>query len=412
MNKYFICEQTSLVKFLSRGEVSREDVQAGWIEDLEREAASWTDILEVNEDGAVITISGVLVNYNPTWVDAYFGQRVCNYEDIINSIDEVIDRKIENVTVIFDTPGGYLAGCEKTREYLEMLSSEVNVTPVNAGMCDSGGIWLCSGIGVPVMGDATAEIGSIGVKVTYFDNERMLDENGIDRTILTNTVSTEKVPDVRTDSGAKVVIDELDALYDIFASNVSKGFGIDREKIDALKGRCLIGSNAVEYGLMRSGASDATSKSGNAQIKTSEAKVSQGGTKRMKLSEAYAEHPELEAEVTALVESSAETAKATGKKIANYLESGSYDCVKGHMVSVLNGTMSIEALEGGIMAIDAQRAEAKTKAAAEETEVIGDTPATPAIGATGKDPDAKVDFSKPLDSIEEIKKRQSALGGE
>ena len=259
MNNYYLCEKQAIQDYINKrksAESIKSDKEhnftAGFMEDLEKKASEMNNILEISEnrENATLNISGVLVDREPDIYDAFFGMRVCNYKTIEKSIETIIDKNVKNVTINFNTPGGMVSGVESCREYIQLLSEYVNVTSIVKGQCCSGGVWLASGVGKkPIAENRMSSIGSIGVVVTILDDSEFLSSWGFEEIELTNEQSPDKRPNVQTEHGKQVIIDELNAIYKVFSSNVSEGFSIESKKIDDLKGRVLYADDATKYGL-------------------------------------------------------------------------------------------------------------------------------------------------------------------
>ena len=227
MNSFYVMEEKALNEYLdNREKVSKynqNDFRADYYSALEKTCEEWQDILTFNGATAIIEVKGVLVNRKPDIFDAFCGMRVCNYADVKNAIYQILDTDVKDVIVEFDTPGGMVSGVEACKDELNALSELVNVTPVNVGMCCSGGVWLSSGIGRPVMGNNMSIIGSIGVVTTVYDDSKLLEDYGVKRYIITNTDSPDKIPDVSKEKGRNLIKKELDDIYNVFATNVEIG---------------------------------------------------------------------------------------------------------------------------------------------------------------------------------------------
>jgi hypothetical protein len=87
------------------------------------------------------------------------------------------------------------------------------------------------------------------------------------------------------------------------------------------------------------------------------------------------------------------------------MQNDAYKNVVGSMAKVLQGDMSIDALDGAIIAIDSQKASEKLKEAAKETDELGDTPASV---MQSKEP-VKLGEAKTVDEIKALD--ELAMGG-
>lgn len=132
------------------------------------------------------------------------------------------------------------------------------------------------------------------------------------------------------------------------------------------------------------------------------------GKVKMTLHEMLDQNPqayrEYENSIAEAKKAGADEVKNVAKKIAAYMQNDSYKSVIASMSKVLQGEMSIDSLDGAIIAIDAAKAEKELEAAAKETDELGDTPA-------GAKKEPKVELGK-ASSVDEIKALdRMALGG-
>jgi ClpP class serine protease len=262
MSKFYICEKQALTYYIDKRksiDKIKSDNSNSYNIDfwgrMEQKAAEMNNILSTSQDGkvAILKIEGVLVERKPDVFDAYFDQKVCSYSTVNKSISEIIDRNIKEVEVYFNTPGGEVSGVEDCREYMQLLNEYANVNSIIIDSCCSGGVWLASGLGkLPIALNRLSCIGSIGVASSFLDTSEMFSNFGIEEITLTNDQSPDKRPDIKTLNGQKIIIEQLNAIYNVFRDNVSTGFGIDSKKIDDLKGKVLYADDAVKYGLVQS----------------------------------------------------------------------------------------------------------------------------------------------------------------
>lgn len=395
MKKFYACEQHALTKYLEnrkQAEIRRVDPSAGFYEDLVKKTAEMNNILTVDiiNKTATVSIFGILVDRDPDVMDAYFNEQVVSYKAIRKAASDIINQGITKAEFLFDTPGGQVSGVEKTRNELQALSGLIEVKAVNVGMCCSAGMWLASGIGKLEASDRTSEAGSIGVVVVGYDDSLFLSNFGVERHVITNTQSSEKIPDITQESGREIIRDQLDAFYGVFKDNVSNGMGLDGDKVDALKGRVLIGNDAIEYGLMISGyARDKDDKDKNSQS-NSPAQAVENNTegapiKMAKLDELLLANPEAKAEYDAALKSAEEKGK---------LEANENTAQILALEGVKLSASATEALDNGIdpktYAFNKLKAEQEKRATVETKKPIFAslaTPQTPGEQAKEKTPE-------------------------
>lgn len=372
MKKFYACEQHALTKYLEnrkQAEIRRVDPSAGFYEDLVKKAAEMNNILTVDiiNKTATVSIFGILVDRDPDVMDAYFNEQVVSYKAIRKAASDIINQGITKAEFLFDTPGGQVSGVEKTRNELQALSGLIEVKAVNVGMCCSAGMWLASGIGKLEASDRTSEAGSIGVVVVGYDDSLFLSNFGIERHVITNAQSSDKIPDISQESGREIIREQLNAFYGVFKDNVSNGMSIEPDKVDALKGRVLIGDDAVEYGLMVSGY-----KKEDSPDQTDENKLKGEPKKMAKLEDLLRDNPDAKAEY----DSALETAKAQAVIDAN---KNTAEILALEGVKLSNS--ATEALDNGVdpktYAFNKLKAEQEKRATTEEKKPIFASLATP-----------------------------------
>ena len=378
-NKFYACEQNALSVYLDkRSKIESVEIEksAGLFEDLQKKADDMKNILEIEGRTAIINICGVLVNRDPDIWDALFDEQVCSYKSIREAINEAVDINAEKIILNFDTPGGTVAEVEITREEIKAASELIPMECVNIGMCCSAGMWLASGVGKPLIcNDRTTEAGSIGVVMTAYDDTEFLSNFGFTRHIITNKQSTEKIPDISKKEGRDIYQAELNELYEVFSSNVQEGFKIEREKIDALKGRVLIGDAAIEYGLMMS-----KKTSSKIPDKTGENKINQEA--KMTLSEFLKSDPDAKKEYdndianakSEGMKSGEENVIARVNEVKGFINSDSYvSAIKDMAFQVIEGKTDVSSFKTTVAIAD-QLAE-KQKSESAKTETPEETPA-------------------------------------
>jgi len=344
--RFYACEQHTLDKYMRLRDNAEKlsvadilhagDKSASWIDDMRSKAAAMNDILSFDAEGnAKIDISGVLVNREPDVYDAIMDTKVVSYSAINRSIYSALDKGAKKVTMYFNTPGGAVAGVEKTRDEIKALSELVEVDAVIGEMCCSAGVWLASGIGKkPRAEHRLSEFGSIGVVMVMYDTKEMLSNFGVKEIVLTNDQSTDKRPDISTQAGQAVYREELNAIYEVFRDNVVEGFGVTAETVDGMRGKVVLAEAAEQLGFMAykntqqspAPAVDNTSQEGN-----------------MALQEYLASNPDAQAEFdTALKSATATAVEAVQKNICEIL------ALEGVQVSAA----AAKALESGTDAKD------------------------------------------------------------
>lgn len=154
------------------------------------------------------------------------------------------DDEIESIILNVDSPGGHITGIN---EMANMIRSYGLIKPIHGycgGTAASGGYWLlsaCSSVTI----DKTTRLGSIGVVVA------MRPKSPDDPIEIVSTASPLKRVDYTTKEGKAVVVEELDALAEVFISSVASFRGVTDSvvKKDFGKGGILVGEHAVAVGM-------------------------------------------------------------------------------------------------------------------------------------------------------------------
>ena len=154
------------------------------------------------------------------------------------------DDSVGSIILDIDSPGGAATGVHEMGNIIKEASTQKDITAYVGGTAASAAYWLASAASEMVI-DATARVGSIGVVIAYPNSK---DKSRIE---IVNTASPNKRIDPNTKEGQKVVIEELDALADVFISTVAENKGVTEETVRTQFGRggMLVGKNAVEVGM-------------------------------------------------------------------------------------------------------------------------------------------------------------------
>lgn len=170
--------------------------------------------LTVAGDVAEIRVEGVLTKHPDFWA-WLLGLGNTTYADIIEAIALAkSDPGVKSVRLFVDSPGGTADGLFDTFAALEDLraSKPISVLAANAYSAAYG---IAAVAGKITATNAASMFGSVGVAVSYMVWEDVID--------LTNTESPDKRPDISTEEGRAVIVRELDAIFDLFASAIAAG---------------------------------------------------------------------------------------------------------------------------------------------------------------------------------------------
>lgn len=263
-------------------------------------------VFSVKAESATINISGPLTENGPDAYDIWRGYGGTAYANIRRAVKEAADTTEGPIYLNINSPGGTLNGLDETYKVIKDVSVDREVIAINSGLIASAAIWLAAAATRIEARVETAMIGSIGVAISIADYSGYYAFYGIEVVDLTNDASKDKRPDIKTDEGKQVVIEELNQIYGVFEKRVID-FGVSKEKIRSLKGAVVIADKAIALGLMNSYlgkgekpvATKPTGAESNAN-KDDDIEINNKEPVKMDLTKLKAEHPELYAEVIAL----------------------------------------------------------------------------------------------------------------
>lgn len=208
-----------------------------------------TDFYTVENGVAKIPIEGMLVN-KINFCDAFFGETLTTYKFIREASRRADkDPAVNKIAFMNNSGGGVVSGVDITAETIRSL--EKPTFAVLFDMSASADYWLSSATDDIISVSRTGFVGSIGVAVEIVTRDKQDEQAGIKRIVLTNTTSKDKRPDLMTDEGQAILVEEMDALFDVFVDSIliKRSDKITRESIEGLAGKVLISSKALEAGL-------------------------------------------------------------------------------------------------------------------------------------------------------------------
>lgn len=371
------------------------------------------NILTFEGGDAIVSISGPLSVDGPDIFDLFDGIGGCSYLSIQDSIAQIqsdFDPTRGKVIFRMNTPGGTVDGCDATFQAMWQLSQTHDVEIHNMGLIASAGEWLASAGHRVVAKTPVAMQGSIGVVLNTFDFTGMLENIGIEEIIITNFESPDKIPDLKTEKGKEIVIEELNAIHDVFVDRVLQGRErasdagakkISRDDINGLKGRVLVAQKAIEIGLTDSiedvssaglegsGVSASVKQKSQASVDENKSKIEKENEenenkhnregKNMKLSQFLAENPDAKAEheasLSAAREEGAESVRTVITAAAPFIESDSYPvAIKTLALKTIKGETDAVALTAAVAAVDAAGEKDASKDAKDDTKKQPETP--------------------------------------
>lgn len=237
MNSLYAMESGSLVRYLDA--LNRVNM-ASISEALTRERPR---LYNATNGEAVIPVRGVLSD-NPSIFDILLGYApALTYSEIVDAIDQANqDDSVQRIVLDVDSPGGAVAGVELAA--LAVATSPKPVKAVVGSQAASAAYWIASQAEEIEASGRTTQIGSIGVATVAFK------EPGVYEIASTN--APKKRPDPATDDGRRAIMEELDAIHEIFAGDVAKGRGVSVETVNKEfgQGGILLAEEAAKRGMI------------------------------------------------------------------------------------------------------------------------------------------------------------------
>ena len=308
-NRFLLLSEAFASDYMANVEHFNNPANAGKIDDFfkayyEQKIAASKEIYSFDGQDAHIRIEGPMSPTGPDLYDIFYGYGGVAYADILDGIEQAkadVDPKTGKLYLHGNTPGGTVAMVDDV--YQSLATCGLHTVMLNKGLVASGGVWLGAACTEIEATTPVAFTGSIGVVISCYDLSGMLEKMGVKRIVITNHEASEKIPDISTPEGQRVIQQELQAIYTIFKQRVMTGRRgkMSEAAIDALKGSVKVASEALSIGLIDR-ISDKASTSGhtNRQPRAqATAEPASKGVEAMNLQQLKADHPDLVAAITA-----------------------------------------------------------------------------------------------------------------
>lgn len=341
---------------------------------------------------------------------------------------------IEDIFMIFDTPGGTVTGISELADLIAGCSKRT--TGYVYGMAASAGYWLASQCDRLVSSD-TGIVGSIGTVMTAYKDDDS------DMVKIISKQSPNKQPSPGSSKFAQQAQTLVDGITEIFVDSVAAGRGVDRETVleDFGRGGVFLADEALKRGMidavmtLEEALTEDIKADMSIEIKdikwtardsdgeviaqsepieetkpspADSAEATNAREENMDLAKLKAEHPELVEELRK--EASQAAATSTNSRLEAalpILKSDAYPAkIKAFAEDVVRGKCSVETLSGAVSGFDAATEAAKEAAAIAATEEAGDTPVEePKIETRAKGSDFEADgVARTEEDLEEIMK--------
>ncbi len=171
----------------------------------------------------IIPIYGAIVPRGSAYMSAISGDggNISTVEGISEALDQHANS--EKIILDIDSPGGVVTGISELAD--KIYSMRPKVEAYVSGMAASAAYWLASAANKITMSD-TAEVGSVGVVMSYTDYSELLAKMGIKiKDIISSNAPLKRVtPD--TDDGLSYYQARIDEIASVFVDKIAKYRGV------------------------------------------------------------------------------------------------------------------------------------------------------------------------------------------
>lgn len=178
---------------------------------------------------------------------------IVDSKDVVEDLYKHIkDENVLGIVLNIDSPGGSVAPSQQIYSTVKALKEEKPIIAVMNSAAASGGLYSALGA-TEIMCQPGTLTGSIGVILQVPNVSKITDQVGFQMV----TIKSGELKDVgnsfrpMTDTDRDFLQSSVNLVRDDFVQAVVDGRGLEREKVESFAdGRVLLGSQAVEYGLV------------------------------------------------------------------------------------------------------------------------------------------------------------------
>ena len=206
---------------------------------------------EVRNGAALIPLHGVLAQRMNLMTNMSGGTSTELFARDVQTA--AADPTVKAIILLADTPGGTVAGTQTAAAAVRAVRGVKPIATMVQGLMASAGVWIGSATDQTVLDSGTAQVGSIGVVATHVDVSQQEQAMGIKTTEIVagkfKRAASQYGP--LTETGQKVIQDQVDYLYSLFVTDVAANRGVSVERVldDMADGRMFIGQQAIDAGL-------------------------------------------------------------------------------------------------------------------------------------------------------------------
>ena len=169
--------------------------------------------------------------------------------------DALNDPEVHSVVLAVDSPGGTVDGTQALADMVRAAASgEKPIVTWASGTMASAAYWIGSAGLQAYIGDATTQVGSIGVVATHVDVSAAEAQKGVRTTEITagkyKRVASAYAP--LSEEGRKTLQDQVDYTYSVFVDAVAQNrrVSVDQVLERMADGRVFLGAQAIDAGLV------------------------------------------------------------------------------------------------------------------------------------------------------------------
>lgn len=207
--------------------------------------------------GSVVTIPmhGMISQRASIWQMIFGGTSTEQLSAVISTVAK--DERVGAIVLDVDSPGGTVSGVQEAADVIWEASQQKPVAAISNSLMASAAYWLASQVGPKkqrLVASPTAKTGSIGVFVLHENIAGMLEQDGIEVTLIAEPpAKTEGNPfEPLSDEAKEHQAAQVKETYDMFVEAVGRGRGMRASLVkDGLgQGRVYGAKQAAEMGLV------------------------------------------------------------------------------------------------------------------------------------------------------------------
>lgn len=210
----------------------------------EEYAAQYQEQRRYAVDGrrAIVNVRGIMTK-RPSYMAYFFGGGNVTYGALNAALEAAdADTNVDEIQLDIDSPGGQFDGLFDTLGVLQGLKKPV--TAKVDGMAASAAYAIASQARSITVANRANQVGSIGVVASYYMSPNEYD--------ITSSKAPKKAPDVRTKAGRAMVVEQLDALHELFVEAIASGRGVTSASVNKNygKGSLVLADKALDLGMI------------------------------------------------------------------------------------------------------------------------------------------------------------------